>query len=70
MNNTPENIIRDMDRVESRYNPENDVPINGPLVTYTDEQLIEAVRSLSFIIDKLLDDVRLLQDRVIRLEKK
>jgi len=53
-------ILDWMDALVRKYNPEYDVP-TGPLVTFADRQMIEAIRELH-------KDVEDLKERVARIE--
>ena len=50
-----------IDRIESRYDAENDTACGVPAVTWTDHALLELVRSSIEHIDKLLDRIEKLE---------
>jgi len=54
-------VRRTIERVESCYDAEHDVP-PGPMVTWTDEQITEAV-------NQLMQVVSMQQARIERLER-
>jgi hypothetical protein len=49
----PNTIINNMERVSNRYNGDNDIIPNTPVVTWSDQQLVEAVWSLANHIKEL-----------------
>lgn len=52
MNEQTDRIKSHLKRIETRYNPEFDVP-DGPQVTYTDYQLLEVCRALVNEVERL-----------------
>ena len=61
MSKRPQIITNCADRIEGRYDPENDVIVGAPRVTATDRDLLEMIRILVIEVERLqaLVDVHL-----------
>lgn len=50
-------IDKMIERVESRYNPENDTITGAPTVTWTNEQLLQMIKRLVIVVEDLQDQI-------------
>lgn len=53
-----------IDSITDRYNPENDIIPNAPVVTWADMELLYAVKSLQKQVDELRLTVLKLQNEI------
>jgi len=54
-------IKRDIERVERRYNAENDIIPGAPSVTWADNELLEMVKRLVIVVEDLQDQIETLR---------
>jgi len=52
------NVNALIERVENRYNPENDTIPGAPSVTWADSQLLDIVKTLAMQVQDLQDQIR------------
>lgn len=61
-------IIFQKSALANRYDGENDIIPNAPVVTYTDMQLLDMVGQLLNLVVDLTEQVNDLKDKVNRIE--
>ena len=61
MSKLTRSIASAADRIEGRYDPENDVIPGAPMMTYTEHELLEMIRRLVLEVERMqtLIDVHL-----------
>lgn len=57
MSNITQRIISYAENLEKEYNPEDDLILNAPEVTYTDYKLLNMIEMLVQVVDDLQDQI-------------
>ena len=59
MFNCMQDLMDELQRLENRYNPEDDYRENVPTVNYADEQIILVLKKLILIVDSLKQNIQI-----------